>query len=105
MKLVQLIHASRASTPVNPDMVRDILSAAERHNPSRDIAGFLAFDQSSFANWSTGDSDIESVSPSHVLRFMPTRAFDPFHLSGGSALALLKHLDAVRSAKGESHGL
>jgi Sensors of blue-light using FAD len=42
VKLVRLIYASHLVAPLNRAGVQRILSAAERHNPSRQITGFLA---------------------------------------------------------------
>lgn len=45
MKLVRLIYASRLVAPLNRAGVQRVLGAAERHNPPRQITGFLAVSQ------------------------------------------------------------
>jgi len=41
--LVRLIYASRSSSPITSDLVRQILDAAHQHNPERGITGVLCY--------------------------------------------------------------
>lgn len=66
--LTRLIYASRATEPMSPARVDDILRNARAHNQVHDITGLLVFDHRSFLQVLEGDRQALSDLYSRLVR-------------------------------------
>jgi hypothetical protein len=57
-----------------------------------------------FASWRMGRVNMNRVNQGSILRFSETAAFDPFTMSGATALALLEELTSTAAIVGSDGG-
>ena len=96
---LQLIEGGRAAVnTLYGNIVRD-----PRHTDIT-LLDYAEISERRFASWRMGRVNLNRVNQGTILRFSESAAFDPFGMSGQTALALLEELTSTAAIAGSDGG-